>query len=59
MSSPSNSTPSSPDDLRTVVRWAIERYLPAEQLKILKAAEASEREIIAKLVDGLAGEIAP
>ena len=48
-----------PDDLRTVVRWAIEQYLPPDQLKILKAAEASEREIIAKLVDGLAGEIAP
>jgi len=40
--------------LRTLVRDAIERHLPAEQFDILKVAEASEREIISKFVGGLA-----
>jgi hypothetical protein len=33
---------------------AIEEHLPRKQFEILKAAETSEREIISKLVGGLA-----
>jgi hypothetical protein len=44
-----------PDDLRAVVRWAIERHLPADQLKLLQIAEASEREPIQGLVGALTG----
>ena len=33
-----------------MVRWAIERHLPAEQLRLLQIAEASEREQIQGLV---------
>jgi hypothetical protein len=40
-----------PDDLRRIVRTAIERHLPADQLRILKIAETSERTLIAGLVD--------
>jgi hypothetical protein len=43
-----------PDQLRGLVQDAIERHLPPEQFQVLKAAELSEREIIAKLVGGLA-----
>jgi hypothetical protein len=39
-----------PNQLRTLVQEAIERHLPPEQFEILKAAEESEREIIARLV---------
>jgi hypothetical protein len=39
-----------PDDLRALVRQAIERHLPEAQLKMLKIAEQSERELIAGLV---------
>lgn len=35
-----------PDVLRAIVREAIERHLPAEQWRILKVAEASERDIL-------------
>src|SRR5262245_28870926 len=42
-----------PDGLRDVVREAIERHLPPHQFEVLKAAEESEREIIARLVGGL------
>jgi hypothetical protein len=42
-----------PDDLRAIVRAAIERHLPAEQLRILQITEASERQLIAGLVSGL------
>jgi hypothetical protein len=35
-----------PDILRDIVREAIERHLPAHQLKILKIAEESERELL-------------
>jgi hypothetical protein len=42
-----------PDRLRALVRDAIEEHLPPEQFEILKVAEASEREIITKLVGGL------
>ena len=44
-----------PDDLRALVRMAIEGHLPKRQFKILKAAEASEREIIMRLVNGMEG----
>jgi hypothetical protein len=43
-----------PNLLRAIVKVAIERHLPRRQFEILKAAEASEREIISKLVGGLA-----
>jgi hypothetical protein len=35
-----------PDTLRQIVREAIERHLPAHQLKILKVAEESERDLL-------------
>jgi hypothetical protein len=35
-----------PDILRQIVREAIERHLPAHQLKILKIAEQSERDLL-------------
>jgi hypothetical protein len=44
-----------PDMLRTIVRDAIELHLPAERLEVLKVAEASEREVITRLV----GEVTP
>jgi hypothetical protein len=39
-----------PDVLRALVREAIERHLPAHQLKILKIAEESEKELLWDLV---------
>jgi hypothetical protein len=42
-----------PDDLRAMVRASIEDHLPPNQLRILKIAEASEREQIAALVGRL------
>jgi hypothetical protein len=39
-----------PNVLREIVQEAIERHLPPDQFEILKAAEQSEREIIARLV---------
>jgi hypothetical protein len=44
-----------PHLLRHIVRRAIERHLPPDQLRVLKAAEASERQILANLVTGLTG----
>jgi hypothetical protein len=35
-----------PDDLRAVVREAIERHLPRRQLEVMKVAERSERDIL-------------
>jgi hypothetical protein len=43
-----------PDRLREIVQAAIEQHLPPDQFEVLKAAEESEREIISKLVGGLA-----
>jgi hypothetical protein len=43
-----------PDALRAIVKDAIEEHLPPDQFEVLKVAEASEREIIARLVGGLA-----
>jgi hypothetical protein len=40
-----------PDRLRAIVEQAIQRHLPLHQLRVLKAAEASER----KLLNGLVG----
>lgn len=39
-----------PDDLRDLVQTAIEKHLPSREFAILKAAEASERDIIRRLV---------
>jgi hypothetical protein len=39
-----------PDQLRALVQVAIEAHLPREKFKVLKAAEASERELITSLV---------
>jgi hypothetical protein len=43
-----------PNQLRAIVQEAIEAHLPAAQFEVLKAAEKSEREIIGRLVEGLA-----
>jgi hypothetical protein len=43
-----------PNQLRALVQEAIEVHLPPVQFEVLKAAEESEREIISKLVGGLA-----
>jgi hypothetical protein len=43
-----------PDRLRSIVREAIEEHLPPAQFEILKVAEESEREVISRLVGGLA-----
>jgi hypothetical protein len=39
-----------PNDLRDLVRAAIEQHLPPEQYEVLKAAEESERKLIGRLV---------
>jgi hypothetical protein len=43
-----------PDRLRDLVEGHINLHLPQDKLEVLKVAEESEREIIAKLVGGLA-----
>ena len=48
-----------PDQLRELVRSVIELHLPERQFEILKAAEASEREIIMRLVNSMGVENAP
>jgi hypothetical protein len=45
----------SPTDLRALVKMVIEQHLPKRQFDILKIAEASEREIIKRLVGGIGG----
>jgi hypothetical protein len=42
-----------PNQLREIVRAAIERHLPPTQLAVLMAAERNERELIQKLINGL------
>jgi hypothetical protein len=42
-----------PDRLRAIVRQAIERHMPPQQLQKLKAAEAREKRTITKLVKSL------
>jgi hypothetical protein len=39
-----------PNTLRSIVLAAIEQHLPSEQFEVLRAAEESERELIARLV---------
>ena len=39
-----------PDDLRDLVKGAIEQHLPPEEYSVLKTAEASEREALHALV---------
>lgn len=39
-----------PDKLRALVRLAIERHLPANEMRVLKIAEESERQTISRLV---------
>jgi hypothetical protein len=43
-----------PDSLRAIVEACIDLHLPQDKLAILKAAEESEREIISRLVGGIA-----
>ena len=43
----------SPGTLRAIVEAAIEDHLPKDQYEVLKAAEASERDIISRLVGGM------
>ena len=42
-----------PNQLRDIVREAIERHLPPAQLAVLMAAERSEREVLQHLINGL------
>jgi len=44
-----------PDQLRTLVREAIEQHLPPDQFKVLKVAEASERRLIREFVGAIKG----
>jgi hypothetical protein len=43
-----------PDSLRAIVEACIDLHLPQDKLAVLKAAEESEREIISRLVGGIA-----
>jgi hypothetical protein len=43
-----------PDDLRAMVRYEIERHLPQRQLEVMKIAEESERDFLARLASALA-----
>ena len=45
-----------PDTLRSLVRMCIEDHLPQDQLKVLKVAEASEREMLQLFVQQAVGE---
>jgi len=45
-----------PDDQPAMVRAAIEQHLSPDRFKILQAAEASERELIAGLVGKIVNE---
>jgi hypothetical protein len=44
-----------PDTLREMVRWAIERHLPADELERLKRIEAAERHTLMQFVEGAMG----
>ena len=46
-----------PDTLRMLVETTIHRHLPPEQFKVLKAAEASERQLLKGLVGMVGGEL--
>jgi hypothetical protein len=43
-----------PDDLRSMVRYTIEHYLPADQLKILQTAEENEQQAFRSIAKMLA-----
>lgn len=45
-----------PGQLRATVQTAVERHLPAEQLRALQVAEASERDTLRGLVERLRGD---
>jgi hypothetical protein len=45
-----------PEELRELVRMVIEQHLPKRQFDILKAAEASERDIIKHLTAAMIGD---
>jgi hypothetical protein len=47
-----------PEQLRELVRQAIERHLPPKQFEVLKAAEESERHLIAGIVRSAVGRSA-
>jgi hypothetical protein len=47
-----------PNLLRTLVQEAIEQHLPAHEYEVLKAAEASERELLTSLIDAATGRAA-
>lgn len=42
-----------PDQLRQMVRDAIEKHLPPDQYRVLMAAEESERQLLTSLINGL------
>jgi hypothetical protein len=46
-----------PDTLRDLVESTIHRHLPPEQFKVLKAAEASERQLLKGLVGMVGGQL--
>jgi hypothetical protein len=46
-----------PAELRHIVQAAIENHLPLERLKVLQAAEQSERELIGNLVRSVAADV--
>lgn len=46
-----------PARLRQIVEQAINIHLPQDELKVLLAAENSEREILTRMVDGLRGDL--
>lgn len=46
-----------PDQLRAIVGQAIERHLPSEQWRVLKAAEQSERDHFMKIAQMLGGDL--
>lgn len=45
-----------PDDLRALVEEVINRHLPQDQLRVLKAAEESERQMLAAFARSVGGE---
>jgi hypothetical protein len=47
-----------PNQLRALVQDAIEQHLPAHEYEVLKAAEASERELLASLINAATGRAA-
>jgi len=46
-----------PEDMRALVRDAIERHLPRHQLEVMKVAERSERDLLRQWASVLGGEL--